>query len=159
MITQKTLKEWVNYYPLSGNFYWLKGKNIHKMAGSKNSQGYYKIRICGSLIPAHKLAWLYVTGKWPTNEIDHKDCDPSNNCFDNLREATHAENCRNRRKRSDLTSRFKGVSWKKRNKKWCAQIKTSGKVYHLGLFHTEELAHQSYQSKAIQLFKEFARLV
>ena len=52
------------------------------------------IRICIMRVKylAHRLAWLYVTGSWPSQDIDHIDGDPTNNRFANLREVTHQEN-------------------------------------------------------------------
>ena len=45
----------------------------------------------------HRLIWKMMTGADPIDEIDHKDGNPRNNAFANLREATHAQNSRNRR--------------------------------------------------------------
>ena len=47
-----------------------------------------------------------------------------------------------RRKRK--TSRFKGVSWDKKNKKWVARIGINGKRIHLGSFHKEQDAAIAY---------------
>lgn len=43
-----------------------------------------------------------------------------------------------------LTSKYKGVSWKKKNKKWCAQISINGKRLHLGLYNKEIDAYNRY---------------
>ena len=53
---------------------------------------YQRITIGGYDYYAHRLAWFYVYGEWPVNELDHIDEDKENNAIDNLREATHAEN-------------------------------------------------------------------
>jgi hypothetical protein len=66
------------------------------LAGGKPVEGRYRvITIDGVNYPAHRLAWLYVTGRWPHPEIDHIDGDRTNNRFANLREVTHSENMRN----------------------------------------------------------------
>jgi hypothetical protein len=58
----------------------------------------------------HRLAWLYMVGVWPDDEIDHWNRDPSDNRFTNLRDATHAKNGFNSGKRSNNSSGRKGVS-------------------------------------------------
>jgi hypothetical protein len=67
--------------------------------------------LTGVLYREHRLAWLYMTGEWPTHEIDHINGDRVDNRFCNLREATASENRWNSRKRVNNTSGYKGVSW------------------------------------------------
>jgi len=52
---------------------------------------------------------------------------------------------------------LKGVSWKKVNHKWCAQIRFNNKVYHLGLFIDIKEAAKSYDKAAKKYFGEYAR--
>lgn len=54
------------------------------------------------------------------------------------------------------SSRFKGVSWDKRKKRWRAQISFEGKIQNLGGFLVEEDAARAYNEKALALFGEFA---
>lgn len=89
-------------------------------------------------------------------EIDHWDSNGLNNQRRNLRICSHAENCRNRRRHASNKSGFKGVSWKKRNRKWCAQIKLGPKVIHLGLFDDPAIAARVYDAAAQKHFGEFA---
>ena len=84
---------------------------------------------------AHRLAWLYVHGEWPAEEIDHLNRVRSDNRISNLRLATQAENKQNTSLRRDSTSGHKGVSWHKRDKKWVAEIKLHGKKHYLGYFN------------------------
>lgn len=44
---------------------------------------------------AHRLAFLYMTGSYPTFEVDHFDRNKSNNAFDNLKDVTHKDNMKN----------------------------------------------------------------
>lgn len=90
--------------------------------------------------------------------FDHKDRDPFNNQKSNLRECTHQQNCFNSTKREGCSSKYKGVYWFKKTKKWCARLHFSGKVYCLGYFDKEEDAALAYNNKAIEIFKEFANL-
>ena len=62
------------------------------IAGSCGSDGYIRIGIDGRSYRAHRLAWLYVNGFWPTSQIDHVNCIRTDNRASNLREATHGEN-------------------------------------------------------------------
>lgn len=88
--------------------------------------------------------------------VDHIDGNGLNNCRSNLRIATSTENSRNRRRRCDNTSGFKGVSWSREHQKWHTYIYFNGKSIHLGYFNTPQAAHQVYCDKARELFGEFA---
>lgn len=88
---------------------------------------------------------------------DHKDCNGLNNRRSNLRLATRAQNVRNKRKLSNNTSGFKGVSWRGRDKRWRATIMVNYKHIELGLFKTKEDAAKAYRDAASRLHLEFAR--
>lgn len=88
--------------------------------------------------------------------IDHKDWNGLNNQRRNLRICTHAQNCQNGRQRCANKSGFKGVSWKRRNNKWCAQIAVLGKIIHIGLFGVAKDAAKAYDVAALKHHGEFA---
>jgi len=90
--------------------------------------------------------------------VDHIDNNPKNNMLCNLRWATYNENNRNCTKRKNTTSIYKGVTYFKKNQKWCAHIKINGKLQHIGYFKNEEDAGRAYDEKALQLFGEYAKL-
>jgi hypothetical protein len=115
------LKEILEYQPETGLFFWKKGiQGIIKgsKAGHLSKDGYVDIRIKNRLYPAHRLAWLMMTGNWPDDFIDHINRIKSDNRFVNLREATKAENAQNTNIQSNNTSGYKGVVWHKPNKNW-----------------------------------------
>lgn len=91
---------------------------------------------------------------------DHVNRDRLDNRRKNLRKATHSQNAANRAKAQKLcaTSQYKGVSWRKRTKRWKAQIQANEKYFWIGEFDSEEEAALAYNKKAQELFGEFAYL-
>ena len=160
MITQSQLKAMIDYNPETGEMYWRERKQGRKfgLLGSLDGKGHLRICINGKQHAAHRLAWLYVHGEWPKDQIDHINCVKTDNRIANLREATNAENMRNVGKQSNNTSGIKGVSWHKHTRKWRATIKVDGKSKHLGLFDCPELAALVYSEHAEKLHGEFARI-
>ena len=90
--------------------------------------------------------------------VDHVNGNGLDNRRSNLRSASLSENGQNRRKPARNTSGFKGVTWKKRERKWQAQIGIDGKLRHLGLFATAEEAGRAYDQAARDLHGPFATL-
>lgn len=89
--------------------------------------------------------------------IDHRDNDGLNNQRSNLRRATGTENKQNSRKRSDqCSSRWKGVCWNKKSKKWHATITINRKARSLGTYSDEASAATAYNIMAHHFFGEFA---
>lgn len=87
-----------------------------------------QVRLNDTLYLAHRLAWLIVTGEWPTAEIDHINGDRADNRWDNLREATRGQNMFNRAKLANNTSGFPGVRFRPHHGKWEARITVSRKT-------------------------------
>lgn len=129
-----------------------------KLAGKSSHRGYRKVLILGKMYYCHRVAWLLHYGYWPNGQLDHIDCDTSNNRISNLRIATQAMNNANQRRRLNNTSGVKGVSFHRRAGKWEAKIKVGGKSLHLGSFDTIEQAASAREAAAKIHFGEFARL-
>jgi hypothetical protein len=119
--------------------------------------GYRKIRINGRSYLAHRLAWLYMTGEWPQNVIDHASGQRSDNRWENLRAASPLLNSHNRKRPSNNTSGFKGVTFYKAGNIWRAFIRVDGLLRFLGSFPTPELAADAYAAAANDHFGSFAR--
>jgi len=159
-LTVDRLRSVLDYDKETGCFSWrVTGRGIRGLgarAGALSDSGgggkYIKIRIDGTLYLAHRLAWFWAHGVWPEREIDHRDCDGTNNAFSNLRLASSGQNKGNARIRSDNTSGFKGVV-KYGQGGWAAQISTK----RFGGFDSAEAAAVAYDELARQLFGEFAR--
>jgi hypothetical protein len=106
----------------------------------------------------HRVIWLMTNGEMPKDQIDHINGNPLDNRLCNLREATHAENQKNRGKQHNNKIGFKGVYANgSRKNPYLSKITLSGKQIHIGHFPTPELAHQAYCAKAIDLNGEFGR--
>lgn len=135
----------LDYDPSTGVFI-RKSKNprwFGKPAGTLVGSGYIYIHVAGRSIPAHRLAWLCVTGEMPRGHIDHIDGDPTNNRISNLRDVDRATNLQNRRRpERGNKSGFLGVVPNKR--RWSAQLQVNGRAVHLGTFDTPALAHTAY---------------
>lgn len=118
--------------------------HIGDIMSSLDDWGYIKFRVKGRKYRAHVLAWFYVYGVWPTNQIDHKDTIKIHNWIDNLRDVTQSINQQNRKvSRVDSKTGILGVS--PNRGKFKAQIVVSGKKISLGNFNTAELASAAYQ--------------
>lgn len=152
MLTGSRLAELLDYSPDTGDFRWRGGhkKTVRgAVAGTNDKDGYRIICIDRKMIRAHRLAWVWMTGKWPENEIDHINGVKDDNRFCNLREATHRQNSFNRPKR--------GYTWDKRRCRYVAQININGRHVHLGTFDNESDARSAYLKAAADHHKEFAR--
>lgn len=127
------------------------------VAGKIDDRGYRIICISSRMYRAHRLAWLWMAGDWPTAEIDHVNLDKDDNCWSNLREATHSQNMINRRLHRNNTSGCKGVHWHKRDKKWSAQISKDKRRINLGYFETREDAQSARKEAAERLHGGYVR--
>jgi hypothetical protein len=160
MLTRRDLLKVLEYCPATGLFKWRATRGRAKagaVAGCVRGDGYVMIRIRGRLYYGHRLAWLCMTGAWPTNEIDHIDLNPTNNRWNNLRAATCSQNQANRNKRANNTSGLKGVVWHKQSEKWLARLVHNGKMTCVGYFDTKEQAAAAYADVVKQICGEFAR--
>lgn len=156
------LRSIVSYEPTTGVFTRIvKTSNriqVGDVAGLNiESTGYRKFTFRGRQHQAHRLAWLYVHGEWPTLHLDHINGDKADNRIANLREATMSQNLANTRLRSDNQSGRKGVFFHKRDKKWIARICVRGRKRVLGYFDDPDMAHDAYVNAAKTFFGEFAR--
>lgn len=159
MLTSERLRELLLYDPDTGLWVWLKPpKNkpqlIGQEAGNIRLDGYRKIGIGGTDYLCGPLAWLYMTGEWPTEEVDHADRDRSNDRWENIRQATRSLNEANKGLDPRNTSGFRGVTWHKGTQKWMAQING----IYLGVFEKIEDAVAVRDATAQDVSGSFAFL-
>ena len=156
-LTQEKLKIKVHFDPNSGIF--TKPKKIDKYGrisggfniGSINKVGngigkkYQKISVDGKAYLGHRLAWLYIYGNWPKNQIDHIDGNSLNNSINNLRDVSRIENSQNiRSPSSNNKTGYLGVFLHKQTGKYRTRIMVNKKIVELGLFKNPEDAHAAY---------------
>jgi len=160
VLTQDHLKSVLDYDPLTGIFTWNRsgrGIKIGKKAGA-TSRGYVYIKINYHLYLAHRLVFIYMTGKFPKYQVDHANHDKSDNRWHNLRECTHSENNQNKQLTKQNMSGYKGVSWHMSHKKWRAIITYNKKTKHIGYYDGARDAAKAYNQHAIKHHGEFAKL-
>ena len=145
-----------NHFVSSRGFTIFNSRFANKVIKGHSKEGYIRVKLDGKLYKAHIIIWAMQTGKWPEKHIDHWDRNESNNKWDNLREATVAQNGANRGKQKNNTSGYKGVSYMKDRDKWNAQISVNNKKISLGRFETKEEAYESYCKAALKYHGEFA---
>lgn len=162
-LTFSRAKELLSYCPETGHLTWkvsrrgrLGGKRAGDRAGNAHSTGYRCITIDGREYKEHRVAWLLVHGEWPATEIDHVNCDKSDNRLENIRLASGSLNQANKRKSRNNTSGYKGVVATK-DGYFKAFIGHEGRKLFLGKFGSASAAHQRYAQKAEELYGPFAR--
>ena len=120
-----------------------------------NSSGYLMVNLYKNKrhksSPVHQLVAITFLGHIPDGThsivINHIDGNRLNNMFSNLELCTHRYNISDGLLRKDTYSKFTGVSWSKKSKKWISQIRINKKLMYLGLFKSELEASDAYQNK------------
>lgn len=159
-LTIERLKELMHYDPATGQFVRLVrcGKcKVGSVAGTLQACGYRSIVIDYKQYYAHRLAVFYMTGAWPSDEVDHRNVTPGEDQWNNLRPATRAQNEANKPLSVANTSGFKGICFDARRGKWAAYIKRGGKGKFLGYFTAPNAAHEAHMFAARQMSGDFAR--
>ena len=152
-LTRDDLVALLRYDENSGDFYWLAsgpGRKMDAPAGADNGQGYIHIGIRGFSYRAHRLAFLYMTGAWPSDQVDHVNGIRPDNKWSNLRNISGKDNTHNQRlPHKHNSTGFLGV--KPSRSRFTATINLDGKRKHLGVFKTAEKAHEAYLAAKRQL--------
>ena len=163
-LTQARLREVLRYEHDTGLFF---RKSEHKRWASKpcgcrkvgpkgNGGGYVVILVDGISYRAHRLAWLYMHGRWPNGDVDHIDGNRADNRIANLREATRTQNNCNASLRRNNKSGVTGVSWVRQRLKWTARVYVGNSGVYLGVFNTFDEAVTARKAAADKYYREFA---
>ena len=137
MLTQTQLKAQFHYNPETGDFHRKTRQGIYApglVNNAPNKDGYIPMKVEGKIYVAHRLAYLYMLGRFPSRDMDHINHTKTDNRWVNLRAVTPAENARNQPLMKRNTSGVCGVYWLKKSRCWRASIKTKGKRISVGRF-------------------------
>jgi hypothetical protein len=152
------LRKMWRYDPETGLFHWRVARQRitpGQPVGVVFRKGYTVVEFEGRSVPAHRLAWFYVTGRWPAHEIDHVNRVRADNRWANLREATKAQNMANSVTRA--SSGVRGVCLTRAGR-WKAQITVGGKTRHIGTYDDVESAKLAYACAAVEAFGRYANI-
>lgn len=138
-LTAERLRTLLNYQPETGVFTWkvrtTNSIQVGDKAGSATANGYLRIRVDGRSYLAHRIAWLYVHGAWPTEDLDHINRVRDDCRLVNLRLASRSENMQNSSLARNNSSGHKGISWSNTHQRWQVSITHQKRRLHLGYFH------------------------
>lgn len=162
-LTAERLREVIIYDPETGIFTWRisrPGCVAGRVAGTVLPGGWRQIEIDYTLHRAARLAWLYVTGEWPRPGllVDHENRRRGDDRWSNLREATCAQNSRNRGSCRRNTSGHVGVHPVRGGARWGAEIGVDGRSIYLGCFADKADAIAARVAAEKLHFGEFRRL-
>lgn len=126
------------------------------IAGYEHGNGYLRVNVDMEKIFVHRIIWFIATGRWPKNQIDHKNMIRDDNRFCNLREANKAQNAINSGAPANNTSGVRGVRFHGPRGKWTATIKVKQKNIYLGYFMVFEQAVSARMKAEKKFFGEFS---
>lgn len=159
-LTQELLKSLIAYKPDTGELVWLVDRNGRGgkvkpgvLAGGIDKKGYVTLVINHKRYAGHRLAWLWMTGAWPEGSIDHKDRNPANNKWSNLRQATHRQNMMNRMQKPGKSGLPRGV-YMQRGRLY-SHIGGGKNYKYLGSFKSVEEARAAWLEEAAARGGEF----
>ena len=159
-VTGTTIAIFLDYDPQTGKFSRKLKTGPHSYPGEEithlNDEGYVVVTMMGARLRAHRIAWAWMTGKWPENDIDHINGDRTDNRFSNLRQATRSQNLQNSGLRPTNKTGQTGVHFCHQRKKYVAQIRVNKATFPLGRFQTLEAAIAARKLAEKKFYGEFA---
>lgn len=163
MLSWERLHRILRYDPVTGVWTWLHPETMNKkpisaVAGTISVHGYRIITFEGVKYRAARLAWFYMTGEWPAEEIDHENRIKDDDRWINLRDASRSENSLNRDLQSNNTSGARGIHWNIEKEKWYMAVKKDGVSHFGGNFDFLDEAIEARNLLALELQGPFAMI-
>lgn len=149
------LLEKYHYDPLTGIF---SNKKSGKRAGWL-CNGYRVMNVDNQQYYEHILAFVYMTGNFPEEEVDHINRKKNDNRWENLRISNRSANNINKSVRKDSSSGIKGVKFDPKREKWEVRIQAKKIRKFVGYFPTKEEAIKARANAESILHTEYAGLV
>ena len=157
-LTYEELHRLLTYHPNTGLFTWNVSWSAAKPGQTAGNtcriRGCVQIQLLGRNYMAHRLAWFWMTGSWPSKMIDHINRVPSDNRWANLREAENWQNVANSTARQSKIGLPRGVTLT-RTGKFSAKLWRRGRYVCLGTYTTAEEARSAYLAAARPHYGEF----
>ena len=133
------------------------GSSKSKPVGSvwlpaKGAKDYRAVMIGGKRFQLHRVIWEAFNGPIPEGaQIDHVNGDKLDNRLENLRLSCRRMNQRAYRNLQGGSSKYRGVCWFERDKKWHARFRHNGKDRYIGAFASEVQAALARDVKVLEL--------
>jgi hypothetical protein len=160
-LTHARLLELLDYDASTGVFRWRVATSnrvkVGAVAGKSDTLGYVVLGIYGQQYKAHRLAWFYTHGVWPSRGLDHIDRNTANNRIENLRLSDQSENIANTVVRKNNKLNVKGIHFDASRNKFVACLKKDRRQVFHKRFDTLEEAKAAYAAAAARHYGEFAR--
>jgi len=147
-VTQRDVKDTFEYDPDTGVCTW----KIYRLKAAPGEpideryvykDGYIVISLKNKAHMLHRLIWLWMTGDWPKNQIDHLNGDKLDNRWENLKDVTQHQNLCNKGAYKKESPEPTGVRKEGKNT-WSAILTVQGTQMNLGRFDDPEKAHNAY---------------
>ena len=164
MMDAAKVRRFLDYDPGTGTMVWLNVSPYHRekngmLAGgvvpNQSGKFYHTISLNGRKYKRSRLAFAWMTGAWPTHQIDHINGDSTDDRWANLREATATQNAWNHRKRSKASHLPMGVR-SNPSGRFSARIAVNKRMVQIGTFDTAAEASEAYAAARRQYYGQFA---
>lgn len=154
---EEYLEDNLRYDPETGFLWWktpLGKRDLTKPVGSVDGRGYLQVNTPYGNLKLHRVGWFLHYGSWAEGQLDHINGCKTDNRLCNLRLCNNQQNSLNGSAHKDsLYSKYKGVTYDKRSKKYMARFSNK----FLGYFIEELDAAKAYNDYLESLNNEFTK--